>query len=188
MNRLRVNSGLSGMVAMFVSLACLADNPHLKPSAVSLAESTPLEKVGQATAYWAGFIPVYDATLAVDPKTNRQNLLSDHTATELTLCYRRDLSAQNFKEAAEHALPKTLSPEHQAAVTRLHAVYQDVTDSDCYQLAYRPEKGLLLKLNGQVQYQDVTAGFKQVYLGIWLGSNPLSQGVKSKLLSDLPLP
>lgn len=149
------------------------------------SNSPPLKIVGQATAYWAKWIPIYDATLSVGDKTNLKNLLSDKTAVELELCYRRELTADNFIDAANEALPKNLSPSILKAVKKLHQSYESVKSSDCYQLSYHPLTGTQLKLNHQLKFVDQTPGFKAAYFGIWLGENPLSDQVKSNLTAAL---
>lgn len=149
-------------------------------------QETFLKPAGHATAYWAGFIPVYDATLRVSPATNTGNLLEDSTAVQLEICYRTSLSAENFIEAANQALPNSMPKNIQQAVKRLHHSYDDVRDTDCYQLSYTPETGTQLKLNKQLKFTDHTPGFKAVYFGIWLGEKPLSEKVKHQLTASLP--
>lgn len=145
-----------------------------------------LKPVGQATAYWAGIIPVYDATLWTTPETTSANLLSDQTPLKLKLCYRVALTREEFVEAATQGLPSHLTPAQQTAVNKLHQRYQDVEKGDCYQLAYAPESGTALMLNDKTTFQDATPGFKAVYFGIWLGENALSDSVKSDLTASLP--
>ena len=151
----------------------------------SAALTNNLKPVGETTAYWGMFIPVYDAKLSVAPQTNKLNLLSDQTAIELELCYRTSLTAENFVEAAEKALPESLTEAHQQAVNKLHQSYKGVSDDDCYQLSYDPEVGTQLKLNQTVKFTDNTPGFKAVYFGIWLGEQPLSNKVKLDLINQL---
>lgn len=144
-----------------------------------------LVKAGEATAYWGGFIPVYDSTLWVPENTTLKTLLSDQTPIKLELCYRVSLSKADFIEAANSALPQNLSEELSLAVNRLHQTYQAVNENDCYQLFYSLETGVQLWLNNTLKYQDKTADFKRVYFGIWLGENPLSESVKDALTESL---
>lgn len=151
-----------------------------------LAKSAEWQPVGEATAYWAGLIPVYDAQLEAPSDVALNTLLSDDTPLKLQLCYRVKLTQSEFIQAAEQALPKSLSPAHQKAVNSLHQRYQTVQPNDCYQLVYAPQTGVELRLNNVVQYRDKTPGFKAVYFGIWLGDAPLSDSVKADLTEKLP--
>ncbi len=151
-----------------------------------LAQTVELTPVGKATGYWAGFIPVYDATLWAQPGTTRAELLSDKTALKLELCYQVSLTEKEFIEAADQALPEQLPISLRLATERLHQHYEAVQPKDCYQLAYQPETGVQLRLNNELKYQDRTQGFKAVYFGIWLGDNPLSDAVKADLTESLP--
>jgi hypothetical protein len=151
-----------------------------------LAQTVALQPVGQATGYWAGLIPVYDATLWAQPGTTQTDLLSDQTPLKLELCYRVGLTEKEFIEAADQALPKQLPVALRLATERLHQHYEAVQPKDCYELAYQPETGVQLRLNNKLKYQDRTQGFKAVYFGIWLGDTPLSEAVKTDLTDALP--
>lgn len=148
------------------------------------AQAQSLVTIGEGTARW-GFIKLYDAKLKLPEGTKADDVLADQVAAQLELCYARSLSVNNFVDGANHALPEDLSPEHQQAVERLHAAYQAVNKNDCYQLAHTPELGTALILNGQELVRITTPGFKAVYFGIWLGTSPLSDKLKTQLLGDL---
>lgn len=152
----------------------------------TLAEvNSVLQKVGQATAYWAGFLPVYDAQLWAPDTVNPANLLSDQTALNLKLCYHVPLSQKNFIEAAKKGLPKQLSPLHLKAVNELHLAYESVSSNDCYRLSYDEINGTRLWLNNQLKFENKTPGFKAIYFGLWLGKTPLSDTIKTDLLKGL---
>lgn len=167
-------------VALFILFSVVFGHPL-----PTMAEMPVLKKSGQATAYWAGLIPVYDAQLWVSDITTHKNLLSDQTALSLELCYHVPLSQKNFVEAAEKALPKRLSPLHLKAINELHLAYENVSPSDCYRLSYNTMKGTQLWLNNQLKFENKTPGFKAIYFGLWLGEAPLSDAVKTDLLKGL---
>lgn len=148
------------------------------------ANAQSLVTTGEGTARW-GFIKLYDAKLKLPAGTKPDEVLTDQVAAQLELCYARSLSVNNFVDGANHALPDNLTPEHQQAVERLHAAYQDVNKNDCYQLAHTPDLGTALILNGQELVRIKTPGFKAVYFGVWLGESPLSDKLKTQLLGDL---
>ena len=140
---------------------------------------------GEGTARW-GFIKLYDASLRVTPSTTRQSLLTDDTPLQLELCYARSLTVDNFVDGANHALPDNLPTDLAQAVAQLHQAYQPVSQGDCYILDHQPELGTALILNGNELVRIATPGFKAVYFGIWVGDNPLSHRLKSKLLANIP--
>jgi len=167
-------------VVLFILFSVLSGRPL-----PVLAEIPVLKKSGQATAYWAGLIPVYDAQLWVSDITTYPNLLSDQTPLRLELCYHVALSKENFIKAAKKGLPNPLSPSHIEAVNQLHLAYENVTAGDCYQLSYDAMNGTQLRLNNQLKFQTKTPGFKTLYFGLWLGQHPLSDTVKTTLLKGL---
>ena len=191
---LSIHQARSTAIALFCLLALLALVPGLVvASAQQKAGTAPTEPptsvswqpLGEATAQWLGWIDLYRAKLWVGPKTNAQNLLADHTALKLELCYLRALTPDDFIQAAESGLPDDLPPAQRAAVDRLHNHYQRVQPDDCYQLVYQPDSGLKLKYNQNTVLTDTTPGFKATYLGLWLGSNALAPEVKDALLAPL---
>lgn len=167
-------------VALFILFSVL-----LGHSLPAKTETPVLKKSGQAAAYWAGLIPVYDAQLWVSDITTQKNLLSDRTALNLELCYRVALSKEDFIKAAVQGLPKKLSSAHIKAVNQLHSAYENVSPKDCYQLSYDAINGTQLRLNNQLKFQTKTPGFKALYFGLWLGQNALSDAVRTNLLKGL---
>lgn len=168
-------------VVLFILFSAMIGRPFS-----ALAETaSALKKVGQTTAHWAGFIPVYDAQLWAAENVTQDNLLTDQTALSLELCYHVPLSQKNFVEAAEKGLPARLSPLHLKAVNALHLAYESVSPNDCYRLSYDVTNGTQLWLNNQLKFENKTPGFKAVYFGLWLGQTPLSDTVKTNLLKGL---
>ncbi|MBN2646415.1 MAG: chalcone isomerase family protein [Thiotrichales bacterium] len=153
----------------------------------ALASSSELTLRAEATATWL-FIDVYKAALYAPEKVGSQQLLQETTPLNLELCYLRAISKEQFVEAASKALPEDLSPELKAAVQGLHQAYQNVEPNDCYQLRYEPQQGVQLSLNQQPLFQTATAGFKQLYFGVWLGPNALSEKVRDQLLTEVDKP
>lgn len=150
---------------------------------LSLA-NTDLVKVGEGVARW-GVFKLYNAAFFTQAGDNLNQALSDSTPASLSLCYTRSLSVENFVDGANHVLPSNLPSELQQAVNQLHATYQPVTAGDCYQLDYQPAIGTQLMLNGKSLVKIKTPNFKALYFGIWLGENPLSEGLKNNLTKKI---
>ncbi|CAN8140297.1 Chalcone isomerase domain-containing protein [uncultured Thiomicrorhabdus sp.] len=138
----------------------------------------------QSTATWL-FIDVYNAYLYAPRNTQARTVLDKQTPLKLRLCYLHEISKEEFVEAASKALPQSLDAPLKQAVKGLHQAYQKVQPNDCYQLSYSPQQGVILSLNDKPVYQSKTPGFKELYFGIWLGKEPLSESVKEDLLEPL---
>ena len=67
-------------------------------------------------------------------------------------------------------------------IETLHRAYRDVDKGDRYSLTYVPEQGTELALNGQVLTRVAGADFACAYFGIWLGGDPIDDGLRDRLL------
>lgn len=151
---------------------------------LSTLANANLVQVGEGVARWGPF-KVYAATFFTQAGLTLEQALAEHTAARLELCYAQALSAEDFIQGADYALPQHLTDELQQAVMRLHAAYQPVKPGDCYQLDYQPQQGTRLLLNGRELVRIATPDFKAVYFGIWLGAQPLSATLKQGLTQGL---
>jgi hypothetical protein len=146
---------------------------------------TVLVRLGQGTAHYARFIPVYDAALYIDPDAGSEDLLDPGTAKRLDIVYRTAIKASDMITAAERTLARQHSEDVLARwrehIDVLHAAYRDVQSGDRYALVFQPGDGLWLEFNGEPVIRVAAAEFAQLYLGIWLGDPPLSQRLKQAL-------
>lgn len=148
---------------------------------------TTLVRLGQGTAHYARFIPVYDAALYIDQAASSEDLLDAGVAKRLDIVYRTSIKASDMVTAAE----RTLSRQHSEAVLArwrkeidaLHAAYRDVRSGDRYALVFQPDDGLWLEFNGTPVTRVAAAEFARLYLGIWLGDRPLSDRLKQALIN-----
>ena len=153
---------------------------------VSDADTT-LVRLGQGTAHYARFIPIYDAALYIEQDAAPADVLDPGTAKRLDIVYRVSISASDMISAAERILARQ-HPEHVLArwrkqIDTLHAAYRDVQSGDHYALVFRPRDGLWLEFNGARLTRIAAAEFAQLYFGIWLGDQPLSERLKHALTS-----
>lgn len=176
---------MSAVKLLLMTFICISF--YAAASNAASDKSLTLFSQGKATWLW---LDVYQAKLftshkvanATDYKTLPKVLLADKEPISLELCYQQDISAEQIVEAAMEGLPKKLSPEKQAEVTRLHESYQSVKPGDCYALEHNREGLTTLKFNGKTVFQSSLAGFKKIYYGIWLGELALSDSLKESLL------
>ena len=144
--------------------------------------SAEWHQVGEGVARWM-FMDIYQAKLYRPVGVSKQKALTDSLPLKLSLCYYKPISTDVLIQGANESLPHNLSPILQAEVDRLHASYESVKPNDCYELRYQNSVTELL-LNQQLVFRSSLAEFKQVYFGIWLGDKPLSDKLKSALLSS----
>ncbi|HKM27148.1 MAG TPA: chalcone isomerase family protein [Thiopseudomonas sp.] len=146
--------------------------------------SAKVTQVGEGVVRW-GVFKLYHATFFTEAQVSLRQALADDKPARLELCYVREFSVENFIDGAQLGLPASLTPQLQAAVTRLHQAYQAVQPGDCYRLDYQPGQGTALLLNDKELVRVATAGFKALYFGIWLGDKPLSAQLKRDLTQGL---
>ncbi len=134
---------------------------------------------------YLSLISVYAAGLYLPVEAEGDFCRAD-TPKRLELSYLVEISAADFVRSASHVLGKNLSPEERAAladrIETLHQAYRDVEKGDRYSLTYIPEHGTELALNGNVLAKVVGADFACAYFGIWLGGDPIDDGLRDKLL------
>ena len=134
---------------------------------------------------YLSLISVYAAGLYLPAEAGGDFCRAD-TPKRLELSYLVEIAAADFARSANHVLGKNLSTEDAAAladrIEALHRAYRDVEKGDRYSLTYIPEQGTELALNGSVLTRVVGADFACAYFGIWLGPEPIDEGLRDRLL------
>jgi hypothetical protein len=166
------------------------------PAAVAHASSSPfaerlgdtettLIRTGQGTARYARFIPVYDAALYLEQGSGPAAFVDPGVAKRLDIVYRTSVKASDMVKAAERTLsrqhPRDTLARWREQIDTLHGAYRDVVAGDRYALLYQPGDGLQLEFNGKPVMRIAETEFAQLYLGIWLGDQPLSERLKREL-------
>ena len=134
---------------------------------------------------YLGLISVYAAALYLPADAEGDYCRAD-TPKRLELSYLVEIAASDFARSANHVLDNNLSPAKREAladrIETLHRAYRDVEKGDRYSLTYIPEQGTELALNGSVLTNVVGADFACAYFGIWLGGDPIDDGLRDRLL------
>jgi len=111
----------------------------------------------------------------------------DDAGKRLELAYFWSIDGDRFGEAAEKILRRNLEAEDYAALedrlARLHASYESVEPGDRYALTYVPGRGTALSLNGRTLTTVEGGDFARAYFGIWLGEQPIDEGLRDDLLA-----
>lgn len=156
----------------------------------SSAQAEVLFKAKGEVVY-RGLIKVYDASLYVDDRATKDNLLDVSTSRCLKLDYKVSLGKDKFLKAAGVVLQRQHSAQQleavQAQIDQLHGAYQAVKKGDTYWMCYRADSQITeLRLNDQllVEIND-SADFAAVYMGMWLAENqPISEKLRNTFIES----
>lgn len=103
----------------------------------------------------------------------------------LELAYFRGISAEDFVEATNKSLEKSLESEALEAlgssIEAINQSYRSVEEGDRYALSWDGEQ-LRLALNGEVIHTDDNAKAARAMFSIWLGSSPIDADFRDEVL------
>lgn len=141
---------------------------------------------GMGELRWFVF-KVYVAALYLPEEIPSADVLKD-VPKRMEFHYFVDIKAEEFSEAAAPYLAKNVSPDElsriEPKVDAINRLYQDVSKGDRYTLTYKPGEGTELALNGEVLGTIPGFDFASAYYRIWLGDDPLDEGLKEALLNS----
>lgn len=137
------------------------------------------------------FIKGCDITLYAPPELSRAEMLSN-TPRCLELHYTYPITAKQFANGAWHSLEQTYTKQEllslRPRIEALHALYRDVRRKDRYRIYYLPGEGTSLELNGRLLGTIPGADFASAYFSVWLGTHPLSDKLRDRLLAGAAQP
>ena len=97
------------------------------------------------------------------------------------------IPADRFAEATVEGISRNVDAETleglQPRIARFNELYVDIEPGDRYSLTYLPGRGTELGLNGQPKGVVEGADFAVALFSIWLGPNPLNDGLRRELLA-----
>ena len=112
----------------------------------------------------------------------------DKQARRLEIEYFWDIPAGEFQKATVEGMRKNSEPKNfermREQIDEFNQFYRDVASGDRYSLTYLPDQGTELALNGEPLGMMPGDDFATALFGIWLGEQPLDQGLKKKLLGE----
>jgi len=130
-------------------------------------------------------LKAYVAALYLPADVAPEQVLAD-VPKRLEISYLVAIRGEDFDKGAAPVLRRNLSPTEperlQQRLDRLNAAYRDVQPGDRYALSYHPGRGTELNLNGTPLVTIEGADFAAAYFGIWLGREPIDEGLKKSLL------
>lgn len=132
------------------------------------------------------FMDIYTATLYAQSDSNLTDVLDTQQPVRLSLQYHRSIDREDMIKAAgvilERQHPASQLAPLQADIDQLHSHFTDVSEGDTYSLTRTAEGELQLHYNDQLSFRSKTPGLAEIYLGIWLGQDGLSDDLRSALL------
>jgi hypothetical protein len=153
------------------------DRVQAGPNLLSLHGASPL--------HYLKLLPVYVAGLYLPEGAGPQHVLSD-IPKQLEIGYLVPIKGSDFGKGAQPILERNQTPaamaQLQSRIDRINAAYRDVKPGDRYALTYLPGRGTELALNGVPLITLEGADFASAYFGIWLGRQPIDEGLKRALL------
>ncbi len=142
-------------------------------------------RLGQATFRWKSVLKVYDIALHLGAGQDASRVLED-VPMRLELVYHRGFTAENIIKGGNELLRRNVDASTLALLAsrlaELNRVYVDVNPGDIYALTYVPGRGTTLRLNGKSLATIPGYDFAASYFRIWLGSEPMSAGLRDELL------
>lgn len=131
---------------------------------------------------------VYAAAFYSEAQISPQRALREQRDRHLELYYFREISRDDVIKAAWVTLERQHSPQVlqplRGELDRLHASFIDIRPGDRYGLDYSQTTGMRLLRNGEVIFHSEDAHLAQLYFGIWLAPEGLSDELRDALLAE----
>jgi len=131
---------------------------------------------------------VYDAALYAPAEADEAAIVNAEVPMRLILEYHRDVGVEDIRKATWVALDKQYAGEERKRLRpKIDAIQNamvDVTEGDRYRLDWNPAaQRLTLSLNGEIRFESDDPELARAYFGIWLAEPPLSDKLRTALLS-----
>ncbi len=148
-------------------------------------DQTRLIKSGETTFRFLNLFKAFDAVLYLEEGYSAEQFPGEFKFS-LSLHYHRPFKRDQLINSANNIL-KDLHPDEtlenlDQRINTINDVYQDVSKGDKYTLAYDPEKGTQLLLNGDPKTVIEGFDFAKAYFAIWLGEHPTTRKLGKALL------
>jgi len=186
--------GMAALLGMVLMGSAVADAPATRevggvlfPTSVALPQGEMALR-GAGTLRYGLFFKAYVAALYAGDTRSRE-LLHPTTPRRLEIVYFVDIGRERITAFAEDRLRDQLGASAwnslAARVRAWHAKFRDVRDGDRYVMQYSDGK-LSLSLNGEVLAVVADPELATAYFGIWLGEQPIDDGLRRALLGGGP--
>lgn len=147
-------------------------------------EGRDLELRGIGLLRYKVFLKAYVAALYIEPPLVDTEEVP--AGRRLELEYFWSISADGFAQATRDGIARNVNGAEYAKLSdrieRLGGLYRDVSPGDRYSLTFLPGRGTELALNGEALGLIEGDDFAEAVFSIWLGREPLDEGLKEDLL------
>jgi Chalcone isomerase-like len=129
----------------------------------------------------------YVAALYLDERAQADEVLGE-VPRRIEIEYFWSIPAERFAQATVDGIARNVDAETfeslQAQIGSFNALYRDIEPGDRFALTYLPGRGTELAHNGTARGVVAGADFAAALFAIWLGENPLDEGLRRKLLAQ----
>ena len=160
------------------------------PDEVSLADTQQRLVLNGAGVRKKFFISVYVAALYLpQPQHDARVLLKSPPANRILMRFVYSKVAKHkMDEAWREGFANNLEAPALAAVTQrleqFAALFGDMSEGDQVWLDYVPGRGTSVTINGERRGVIEGGDFNAALLAVWLGDEPVSEGLKNALVGD----
>lgn len=150
-----------------------------------LVDGHQLEVTGVALLKWALIFDIYAGAFYL-PTGYAGKDWSKDIPKHLELYYFRGFKAEEFSGASEELLREALAFENyrrlEERLQEFYRLFRDIRQGDRYTLTYTPSRGTELRLNNRLLGAVPGHDFAVAYFGLWLGSRPINDTFRDRLL------
>ena len=184
---LRILTIVFAAIPLLVSVAHSAEIEGVRfPSQLQTGEFE-LQLRGAGLLRYRTIFKAYVAALYLDESTHSDEILGEN-ARRLEIEYFWSISADQFAKATVDGISRNVDAATleslDSPIAAFNTLYEDVRSGDRYSITYLPGRGTELELNGESKGVVGGADFAAALFAIWLGPNPLDEGLRRKLLTQ----
>jgi len=184
--QLRILSLVFAVVLVPASVVQSAEIEGVRfPEQLQMGEAQ-LQLRGAGLLRYRSVFKAYVAALYLDEAAQTDDVLGE-VPRRLEIEYFWSISADRFAEATIEGISRNVDAEAleglRSRIATFNELYEDIEPGDRYSLTYLPGRGTELALNGRAMGVVAGADFASALFAIWLGPNPLSEGLRRELLA-----
>jgi len=176
---------LTGLLACAAPFAAASEPPHTAPLRASEdAQETILQRRGSGLLRWKWLVRLYHASLYLAPSA------ADAVSAapkRLRMDYLHDFSQAEMVYATEQTIGRNIDATTllalQPSLAKWNALYPGIKGGDCLEFDHLAGGTLIMRHNGTVLGSLVDEVFAQALFAIWIGTNPVDQDLREKLIS-----
>jgi len=171
-----------------LSLLCFSLISAALAHSLHAADASSISSWGSYRYVYKFWFKLYDVELLAESASLPESILNASNEFQLVFRYHRQIDRAIILKSADKILRRNLSAQDMAEiaerVSHIHAAYRSVDAGDRSSLHYRPASGTTLSINGKDLITIPGADFAQHYFKIWLGPEPISDALKTALLTS----